>query len=250
MNNKCRKVIISFIIFSVITVLLPAEAEKAEAKPCQSPVKVETKEVKTDSQAFVSDLKIPVISGMANKKIQSGINKIFEEDAINFRNKLEKDAKEALEEYKKHGIGVFHKYEAYTAYQVRYNKNCLLSITVMYYQYTGGAHGMEVQRGYNFDLKTGKQLQLSDLFEDGFNYKQAIDKEVLDYMNAHKDKFFSESITSFKGISTNQPYYLEEGNLIVYFGEYEIAPYSSGIPEFKIPYSELKLRNDFNRRLS
>ena len=44
----------------------------------------------------------------------------------------------------------------------------------------------------------------------------------------------------FKGVNENQAYYLNRDGIIVYFQQYEIAPYSSGIREFKIPYGELK----------
>lgn len=244
MNKKYKGLIISLMVLLTIIISLPMEGYNAKAKPNLNSIKVATKEVKTDNEAFTSTLKIPVISGIDNKEVQIGINKTFEKDALSFKNNLEKDAKEALDSYKKLNIGIFHKYEADTTYQVRLNKDCILSITVMYYQYTGGAHGMEVQKGYNFDLKTGELLQLSDLFERGFNYKQVINTEVTDYINAHKDSFFYDSAASFKGISDNQPFYLGEGNLIVYFGEYEIAPYAAGIPEFKISYSKLKLKKD------
>ena len=33
-------------------------------------------------------------------------------------------------------------------------------------------------------------------------------------------------------------FYLKPAGLVVYFQQYEIAPYSSGIPEFTIPYLE------------
>ena len=33
---------------------------------------------------------------------------------------------------------------------------------------------------------------------------------------------------------------LEPNNLVIYFPLYEIAPYSSGIPQFRIPYTLLR----------
>ncbi|TET09608.1 MAG: DUF3298 domain-containing protein [Candidatus Atribacteria bacterium] len=37
-------------------------------------------------------------------------------------------------------------------------------------------------------------------------------------------------------MSEEQPFYLIEDGIVVYFGLYEIAPYASGIRYFKIPY--------------
>ncbi len=54
----------------------------------------------------------------------------------------------------------------------------------------------------------------------------------------------------FKTISDNQAFYIVDAegsvssvdyqDLVVYFGLYEIAPYASGIPEFKIPFTLIK----------
>ena len=35
-------------------------------------------------------------------------------------------------------------------------------------------------------------------------------------------------------------FFLEPDNLVIYFPLYEIAPYSSGIPQFRIPYTLLR----------
>ena len=51
---------------------------------------------------------------------------------------------------------------------------------------------------------------------------------------------FTQPELGFKTIDDNQPFYLTDGGLVVYFGQYEIAPYYVGIPEFKIPFSRLK----------
>jgi len=39
-----------------------------------------------------------------------------------------------------------------------------------------------------------------------------------------------EQINSFK---------INNDGLIIYFGEYEIAPYAAGMPSFNIPFSEI-----------
>ncbi|GAG31008.1 unnamed protein product, partial [marine sediment metagenome] len=46
----------------------------------------------------------------------------------------------------------------------------------------------------------------------------------------------------FQSISEEQPFYLIEDGIVVYFGLYEIAPYTSGIRYFKIPYSLFPIR--------
>jgi hypothetical protein len=194
-----------------------------------------------DSEIFKSNLRIPAVSGMKNKNTQSKINDIFKTDALKFRDEIKKLAETTYEDSKKYSIPIPHKYTAETAYEVRYNRKNLLSITVMYYQYTGGAHGLEVQKAYNFNLETGKQLELSDLFPRDFNYREIIGEEVLNYMKTHPGDFFPFDESSIKETAADKPFYIEDGNLVIYYDLYEIAPYAAGIPEFRIPFSKLNL---------
>jgi len=43
----------------------------------------------------------------------------------------------------------------------------------------------------------------------------------------------------FKGITSNQNFYVDEDNLYIYFAPYEIAPYASGFVTFKIPFADI-----------
>lgn len=205
-----------------------------------SAITVTTNNIKKDTEAITINLKIPVVKGVSKLNVEKKINNRLYNDAINFANPLEKDAKKYLAETKKNKDLHFNKYSAFTTFKSPYNKGTLLSIPVRYAQYTGGANGLEVQTGYNFDLRNGKLLLLSDLFEKNFNYKKVISDEVLRQIKANKENFFPETITSFKEIKGNHPYYIENGNLVIFYGPFDIAPHSSGIPEFKIPFSKLK----------
>jgi hypothetical protein len=105
--------------------------------------------------------------------------------------------------------------------------------------YTGGAHGMTDRVAYNYNLNTGEELKLSYLFKKDFNYKDYINNEILKQMKTGEDIYFHDE-GGFKTISDDQRFYLADGNIVIYFTQYEIAPYAAGIPEFKIPLSGLK----------
>jgi len=117
------------------------------------------------------------------------------------------------------------------------NKNGLLSIPVEYYQFTGGAHGATEKRPYNFDLKTGRVIVLGDIFKEGYNYKKVINQEIKRQIKENNDLYFTGPGMGFETIKVNQPFYLVDGGLTVYFAQYEIAPYADGIPEFKLPFT-------------
>lgn len=54
-------------------------------------------------------------------------------------------------------------------------------------------------------------------------------------MQLEPDNYFPEVLTDWAGIKDDQAFYVEDGQLILYFALYDIAPYCNGIPEFKIP---------------
>ncbi|MCY6369983.1 PdaC/SigV domain-containing protein [Clostridium ganghwense] len=225
---------------------------KKEINVKYAPIKVKAKKIRSKDKAFLSDLRIPVIEGIRDTKLQKKLNDTFEKDITNFKNEIQKEAKEWEKEAKKQGWKI-HPYDAATNYTVNYNENDLLSISVDYYQYTGGAHGNFEKRTTNIDLKTGKEIALKDLFKHGVNYKETINKEIKKQIEAQIQEMKKDMETEgikyedkdapykdFKGISDNQTFYIENGKIVVYFGLYEIGSYVEGIPEFRIPVSQIK----------
>jgi hypothetical protein len=207
-------------------------------------VKIKTKEIKSNSEIINVDLKVPVLSGMKNKELQKRLNSKFLSEELDFKNQIEKSAEEFQKYAKEHNIPE-RPFEAYVSYKVTYNKNNLLSISFYYYKFTGGAHGGTKVISYNIDLKGGKTLALSDLFQSGTEYTEKINAEVGRQMKSSGNLYFQNA---FKSISDNQPFYVEDENIVVYFQEYEIAPYAAGIPEFKIPLAMFS--NELNLNLN
>ena len=95
---------------------------------------------------------------------------------------------------------------------------------------------MTYRRDFNFDLKTGNVLKFGDLFnEEGKKvYKDKVDSIIRNVIEENPDNYF---VNEFKGIGDNVQYYLTKDNIVIFYQLYELAPYSAGIPEFKIPYS-------------
>lgn len=245
MNGLCELLIAAIISFQ--TILMPAgggdiqPSTEIEASITDT-IMVTELSLKEDNPWLKSDLNIPVVSGLKDKNLEEKINDIFKVDALKFKKGIEGEAKDAYEYSKKFNVESPHKYLAETFYKTRYASKDLLSVTVMYHQYTGGAHGLEILKGYNFDLVSGELLNLSDLFAEDFDYSKAIGTEVLSAMKSNPEDYFPIDDNGIKNITGDHPYYLEDGNLVIYYGLYELAPYSSGIPEFRIPFSKLVMR--------
>ena len=213
---------------------------KLLSEDIQDGLKVSSKNIEDSDETFQLQLSIPQLEGLQDQQLQDSINKAFENQALQFQEETFKDLDEYVEAAEKQGWPI-RAYNAMTSYRVTYSKNDLLSLYVDYYSYTGGAHGFTNRVSSNIDLKTGKELQLKDLFKAGVDYQKILNQEIKRQMQLEPDKYFPETLTQWPGISENQSCYIEDGNLVVYFSLYELAPYAAGIPQFEIPLASLEL---------
>lgn len=121
---------------------------------------------------------------------------------------------------------------------VTYNKNNILSITLNLYSYTGGAHGSSVDETFNFDINTGNSGVIEDFLGNNRNYNKIILDNVKATINKNPELYFKEAVDKLNVIPYNQKFFLTDKDLVIYFDEYEIAPYVAGIPKFYIPLSK------------
>lgn len=149
----------------------------------------------------------------------------------------------AMAEYENsvvHGFPI-HQYEAYVDYIVSYNQDCALSLYFDQYEYTGGAHGNTLRYSDTWDMQRSRRISLSDLFRETSDYKEyiiqninsQIENEIMSGSAAYFDHYDVLVRNNFK----DNNFYLTPEGVEIYYQQYDIAPYSSGIPTFLIPYS-------------
>ena len=133
-------------------------------------------------------------------------------------------------------------YEAQVNYTVTYNQNCAVSLYFDGYQFTGGAHGNTVRTSQTWNLQTGCRITLRQLFPRGVDYKKLIIETVKRQIASQIQNGTNYYFDNYEKLvdQTFQPcnFYLMPNQLAVYFQQYDIAPYSSGIPVFLIPYTK------------
>ena len=131
-------------------------------------------------------------------------------------------------------------WEAQIDGEVIFQSSEIISVSITSYANTGGAHGILNISFLNFDSSTGKLISNKNLFTDidGFKtlaetyFKKAIkENDVL----FNQDKF---------QLPTNIGY--TEDGLVLLYNTYEIAPYSTGIIEFAIPFKDIEPYLVFN----
>lgn len=137
----------------------------------------------------------------------------------------------------------FHPYEAYMEYVPTYNENCFLSLYYDRYEFTGGAHGNTIRSSDTWELCRGTNIPLYCFFSPGVDYKSFLINEIT--RQAETDMKLEPNIyfENYKSlISENfnpESYFMTPDGISIYYQQYEIAPYSTGIVVFNIPYSKI-----------
>lgn len=123
-------------------------------------------------------------------------------------------------------------------FEVTLNEKGVLSIKFENYSYLRNrAHGMTIQDSLNVDLKTGEKIYLNDLFKPNSHYRIILSRFIKQDIKRRDIPL----IADFMSVKDSDQFYLTEKTLVIYYQIYEYTPYFYGIPEFTIPY--LNIRN-------
>lgn len=122
-------------------------------------------------------------------------------------------------------------------YEVMLNEKGILSVKFNVYSIRNhAANGIDEQRSLTVNLETGKEYRLYDLFKRHSNYKSVLNRIIQEQIEERDIPLIKE----FTGIDDYEDFYLTKNSLVVYFQEIEFTPHYVGIPEFTIPYSQIK----------
>lgn len=240
--TRLKSAISPFAWAAVLLAAVSAPALAAPAAPAQTPASAvqvspgivfTPKTIYAKAAEYEAKITIPVISGLADKAYEAKLNAQllkFAQDALKNTQTMSKqdaaDAKKEGWELRPHALDI--------SYRVL-STGKLVSFSIQTYAYTGGAHGMTVVDYYNIaNQDKAKALQLSDLFQPGFDYQYVLTHIIKQQMQAEAAQN-GEWPYWFESISPNQSFSFENGNLVIHFGQYEIAPYAAGMPSFPIP---------------
>lgn len=239
---KFKKIILSAItIISLSNSILYAQEELPKDKPGtavfvmskneKNKIQVTTNFIEEKTDHLQINMQIPVMDNFKSKSFQKKLNRKIRKDQCYLKSTIEQDAIQNYQYATKKGYPVLP-YELMTNYHVKSN-NDIFSLEITIYDYRGGAHGMTTRTYYNIDTNTSKPMCLKDIANE-----ELLNKEIqrqITQRHEQGEMFFDEGL-EFKGIKENQSFYItEEGQLVIVFGLYEIAPYVAGILEFPIP---------------
>lgn len=180
----------------------------------------------------------PETDAWVNSKLEK-IQNNYRHDSLEL---LEK-AREHYREYK----DTFYAYSNYLNMGIARHDDRIMSILTTNSVYSGGAHPITLQSSVNLDTKNRKCLKLEDIIE-----KSAVDKmhqlvlSVLkeDFCNLGGGILYDDYLDTIQNSmiygNLTQYWYLNHDGLVIYYNQYEIAPYAAGIIKIEIPYSDLE----------
>ncbi|MGC8820616.1 MAG: DUF3298 and DUF4163 domain-containing protein [Fervidobacterium sp.] len=178
-------------------------------------------------------VEIPRLRNLKSVAFEQDINEEIESKIRQFVQQIKSTSQEDF----KSGIQRFP-YEAYVKTQLRYNDGKIISFVVYYYGYTGGAHGSTIFDTYNIDIENLRVLKLYDIIQE--DAEKVVKQEIVRQIEERKSDFFEDATATVfsKDISTMRFVISKEGITFI-FDQYELAPYSTGMPEFVLPWSIL-----------
>lgn len=168
------------------------------------------------------------------------VNKFYRNKALEYKRYCETELFcMAVEQYKdaiKNDFPV-REFEALQVYEVTYLHSCIISIYYDRYEYTGGAHGNTIRKSETWQLQRCGLLRLERLVFCSPDYKTYILSEVESQIKKNPDIYFENYKELIAETFNINSFYCTPDGIVVYYQQYDIAPYSSGIREFLIPYS-------------
>lgn len=165
----------------------------------------------------------PELSGIADPEVQKEVNRKLREMSVKTG-----ITPEAELDYSYDG-----------SFDIGFNRKKLLVLELTAYNYPfGAAHGMPFMKYAHINTESGRFYELKDLFKSGSDYVKVLSDIIAKQIKEHGDEM-GVWPDSYRGIAADQPFFITEKALNLYFEPYEIAPYAAGFPTFTIPFTEI-----------
>lgn len=122
------------------------------------------------------------------------------------------------------------------SYEIKTNERGIISLSIIIYSFSGGAHGMTVIKSLTIDAQTGQVYQLKDLFKPNSNYVKILSDIIQQQINNRNIPL----LVAFKGIRPDQDFYIADKALVIYFQLYELTAYVYGFQYFPISVYDIQ----------
>lgn len=127
-----------------------------------------------------------------------------------------------------------------------YQTGTLISVSGVYYTYTGGAHPNSILMSWNFDLNAGEFFE-PEILDEGGDLReyvhQALVRQVRETgaaLDLAPQDFYWEDYEDILAEWTSYAVSFDEEGMTVGFSPYELAAYAAGPQMFRLTYDQLR----------
>ena len=192
-----------------------------------------------EDEEHLIDVRLPALENTGNTDLEQRINTEIRTRIDQVIQEAEERAREAKQAFVETGGNAedFIPIIIDVDYEVKCQNNQYLSFIVTKTETLASAYTEFYT--YNIDLTTGRELTLRDILGDGYIElaNQAVREGIAQRSQDPNNQYFDagEDGAGFQSITPDQRFYLnEEGNPVVLFKKYEIAPGYMGEQEFEV----------------
>ena len=184
-------------------------------------------------------VRIPVLENTGNNELEDRINYEIKKQIDFSVSKSEQLAKELYDTYIQEGYkpSQIEPLLVEVDYQTTFYNDRYLSFIIKKYENIPYSTVDKEQYYYNVDLQTGGHITLRTLF--GPDYLTKVGTEIYKQIESKKKEdenmLFFDEINIFEVLENEEKFYInEQGQVVISFDRYEIAPGYMGYPEFII----------------
>lgn len=231
----------AFVLFVAGLNVSPAFAQSAQQVPVLGAVaKVFTfRDYQFSDGGFEAHVRTPKVCGLGNDELEAALNKEFADYGQSLITQFEADMRDIQAKFPGEEVhmGIL------SDYAVKTDSRDVLSVEITTYSAAGSSFTQH--KYYNIDKNTRQLITLPGLFTQGADYKAAISSEIIRQMKqqmasdenvmywVEPDGMMTDVFTQ---IPDSQPFYINSnGQLVISFDKYAVAPGYMGTPEFIIP---------------
>jgi len=144
-----------------------------------------------------------------------------------------------------------------SGYTVVQSNSKYISFLLNYGAFTGGAHGYEVKKSYNYDLENNREITLADIYKNDPSYLEKLSevsrrilKEQYAVVSGEERESsdplaiesYLENINSSISSGTEptkdnfNTFTFTKDGIKIYFAQYQVGPYVMGMPEIEVAF--------------
>lgn len=168
------------------------------------------------------------------------INRFYQNRALDYENRCKTKLFDyALKQYEssaKNGYPI-RIFEVLQVFNITY-VNSVISLFFDKYEYMGGAHGITIRDSQTWHLSECRLLALKEFFHCPNDYRKYIFAEIKKRAENQQELYFKDVKNLIEKTFNENNFYCTPWGIVIYYQQYDIAPYSGGIRGFLLPYNQ------------